>query len=152
MQDTSHPPARPIGPAIMKGLRMRCPACGKGAMFGAYLKVNEHCPECGEELWHHRADDAPPYMVITIVGHIVVPLLLAVEMALHPAVWIHLIIWLPLTLILSLVLLPPVKGALIGFQWAVRMHGFDPNDSEREALPPSHRTEAALTAPSPGRS
>ncbi|TSJ61691.1 DUF983 domain-containing protein [Starkeya sp. 3C] len=136
-------PARPIGPAISNGFRMRCPACGKGALFSSYLKVNEHCPSCGEELWHHRADDAPPYMVITIVGHIVVPLLLTVEMAMHPALWIHLSIWLPLTLILSIVLLPPVKGALIGFQWAMRMHGFDPTDPERDPLPPSRREESA---------
>lgn len=135
---------RPIGAAMMNGFRMRCPACGKGALFCSYLKVNEHCPHCGEELWHHRADDAPPYMVITIVGHIVVPLLLAVEMALHPALWIHLIIWLPMTLVLSLVLLPPVKGALIAYQWAIRMHGFDPTDAERDPLPPSRRDAAAL--------
>ncbi len=139
-------PRRPIGPAMSNGFRMRCPACGKGALFSSYLKVNEHCPSCGEELWHHRADDAPPYMVITIVGHIVVPLLLAVEMAMHPALWIHLSIWLPLTLILSIMLLPPVKGALIGFQWAMRMHGFDPTDPERDPLPPSRRDEPAPAA------
>lgn len=137
-------PHRPIGPAMLNGMRMRCPACGKGALFCAYLKVNEHCPNCGEELWHHRADDAPPYMVITIVGHIVVPLLLAVEMALHPALWIHLSIWLPMTLILSLALLPPVKGALIAYQWAIRMHGFDPTDEEHDPVPPSRRVDAAL--------
>ncbi|MBB3771144.1 uncharacterized protein (DUF983 family) [Angulomicrobium tetraedrale] len=133
-------PARPVGPALINGFRMRCPACGKGALYNAYLKVNETCPSCGEELWHHRADDAPPYMVITLVGHIVVPLLLTVEMALRPAVWIHLVIWLPLTLLLSLALLPPVKGALIGYQWALRMHGFDPADGEHDPVPPSRRT------------
>jgi len=138
------PGHRAIGPAIIKGFRMRCPACGEGRLYCGYLKVNEHCPHCGEELWHHRADDAPPYMVITIVGHIVVPLLLAVEMALHPALWIHLSIWLPMTLILSIVLLPPVKGALIGFQWAMRMHGFDPTDEERDPVPPSRRAAEDL--------
>ncbi|MDF2618477.1 MAG: hypothetical protein K0S00_1136 [Xanthobacteraceae bacterium] len=135
---------RPIGQALLNGLHCRCPPCGKGALYSAYLKVNERCPSCGQELWHHRADDAPPYMVITIVGHIVVPALLAVEMALHPALWIHLIVWLPLTVILSLVMLPPVKGALIGFQWAVRMHGFDPTDEEYDPVPPSRRPDATL--------
>ena len=56
---------------------MKCPACGKGAMFNAYLKVNDRCPACGEELHHHRADDAPPYFTMLIVGHIVVALVLA---------------------------------------------------------------------------
>jgi uncharacterized protein (DUF983 family) len=145
---SSHPtPPRSVGTGIANGLRMRCPACGEGKLFASYLKVNEHCPSCGEELWHHRADDAPPYMVITIVGHIVVPLLLAVEMAVHPDLWIHLIIWLPMTLVLSLVLLPPVKGALIGYQWAIRMHGFDRDDSEYDPVPPSQRSGAALLKP-----
>ena len=137
---------RAIGPALTTGFRMGCPACGEGKLYASYLKVNERCPACGEELWHHRADDAPPYMVITIVGHIVVPLLLAVEMALHPALWIHMVLWLPMTLLLALVLLPPVKGALIGYQWAMRMHGFDPNDPERDAVPPSQRAAEDIAA------
>ncbi|MCS0505263.1 DUF983 domain-containing protein [Ancylobacter mangrovi] len=140
-------PYRPVGTALSRGLHMRCPACGEGKLFHAYLKVNERCPSCGEALWHHRADDAPPYMVITIVGHIVVPLLLAVEMALHPAIWIHMALWLPLTLILSLALLPAVKGALIGYQWALHMHGFDPSDPEHDPLPPSRRAQAAMGKP-----
>ena len=137
---------RAIGPALTTGLRMRCPSCGEGKLYASYLKVNERCPACGEELWHHRADDAPPYMVITIVGHIVVPLLLAVEMALHPVLWIHMVVWLPMTLILALVLLPPVKGALIGFQWAMRMHGFDPADDEHDPVPPSQRAADDMAA------
>ena len=133
---------RSIGTAMRRGFAQRCPACGEGALFHGYLKVNERCPACDEELWHHRADDAPPYMVITIVGHIVVPALLAVEMAWHPPEWVHLAIWLPLCLILCLTLLPPVKGALIGYQWAMRMHGFDPNSDDRDPVPPSQRADA----------
>ena len=96
-------------------------------MFRRYLKVADACPHCGEELHHHRADDAPAYFTIVIVGHIVVSLVLAVEMAFRPALWLHLALWLPLTVILTLVFLPSVKGALVGLQWALRMHGFDPN-------------------------
>ncbi|MCB4768525.1 DUF983 domain-containing protein [Ancylobacter sp. Lp-2] len=133
-------PHRPVGPAMKNGFRLRCPKCGEGPLFSSYLKVNERCAACGEELWHHRADDAPPYMVITIVGHIIVPSVLAVEIAWHPSQWVHMAVWLPLTLILSLLLLPPVKGALIGYQWALRMHGFDPASEEHDPVPPSRRT------------
>lgn len=129
---------RPVGTAIKRGFAMRCPNCGEGALYRAFLKVNDRCPVCGEELWHQRADDFPPYLVIVIVGHIVVPLVLAVEMAWHPAVWIHLSLWLPLTLILSVGLLPLVKGASIGFQWATRMHGFDPTSEDYEPTPPGN--------------
>ena len=59
-----------------------------------------------------------------------VGLVLAVEIAYRPALWVHAALWLPLTVILTLVLLPSVKGALVGLQWALRMHGFDPNSTE----------------------
>jgi uncharacterized protein (DUF983 family) len=111
--------------AMLRGFCNRCPRCGRGRLFRAFLKVADHCPVCGEALYHQRADDAPAYFVILIVGHIVVPLMLAVEFALHPAYWVHVALWLPLTLALALGLIQPIKGAIIGLQWANRMHGFD---------------------------
>ena len=117
-------PARDVWQSIRRGFALKCPNCGIGKMFRAYLKVNDACPHCGEELHHQRADDAPPYFTIFIVGHIVVPLVLWVEMAFYPPVWVHMALWLPLATILALTLLPPVKAALIGLQWALRMHGF----------------------------
>lgn len=109
---------------MRRGARLRCPACGQGALFHKYLKVSDHCPSCGEELHHQQADDAPPYMTILIVGHIVVPLVLYVERGWQPPEWLHLVLWLPLTLALVLAILPVAKGALIALQWALRMHGF----------------------------
>jgi uncharacterized protein (DUF983 family) len=119
---------RPLGEAMRRGWRQRCPQCGRGHIFRRYLKVNDRCPECGLELSAHRADDAPPYFTILIVGHIVVPLMLVLEQEAHPAEWVHMVLWLPLTLVMSLTLLPRIKGALIGLQWAKRMHGFGGHD------------------------
>jgi uncharacterized protein (DUF983 family) len=93
-------------------------------MYGRYLKVEHACAVCGTELHHQRADDAPPYFTMFIVAHVVVAGLLYVEKKYHPEQWVHLIIWLPMTALLSLWLLPRIKGALIGLQWAWRMHGF----------------------------
>jgi uncharacterized protein (DUF983 family) len=112
-------------PAVFNGLRSRCPACGEGKLFRKFLKVADECPACGEDLHHHRADDMPAYIVISIVGHIVVPLAFAVETAFRPDYAIHLLLWIPLVLGLSLALLQPVKGAIVGLQWSLRMHGFD---------------------------
>jgi len=111
--------------ALRRGFLGRCPNCGQGRLFRAFLKVADCCPACGEELYHHRADDAPAYFNIVIVGHIVVPLALAVEIAFAPSYWIHLALWLPLTLGLSFGLMQPIKGPIVGWQWANRMHGFD---------------------------
>ncbi|WP_298725454.1 DUF983 domain-containing protein [uncultured Ferrovibrio sp.] len=115
---------RPIGDAMLRGWRCRCPQCGHGRIFGRYLKVNDACASCGLGLSGHRADDAPPYFTILIVGHIIVPLMLLLEQHVEPAEWVHMVLWVPLTLILSLWFLPHIKGALIGLQWSRRMHGF----------------------------
>jgi uncharacterized protein (DUF983 family) len=120
-------PARNGFEAMARGFRGRCPHCGQGRLFRAFLKVADHCDVCGEALHHHRADDAPAYFVILIVGHIVVPLALAVEVAFEPPYLVHLALWVPLTVGLALGLLQPIKGAIVGWQWAHCMHGFDPH-------------------------
>ena len=71
------------------GFRCRCPHCGTGELFGRFLKVADHCQECGEEFHHHRADDFPAYLVIIVVGHVIVPAILAVETRLFAAHWLH---------------------------------------------------------------
>ena len=118
----------PVSTAIGRGLLGRCPACGKSHMFNGFLRVVAQCSNCAAPLGLARADDAPPYFTILIVGHIVVPLMLVLEQEAHPAEWVHMVLWLPLTLVMSLTLLPRIKGALIGLQWAKRMHGFGGHD------------------------
>ena len=97
--------AVPLKTALWRGLKGRCPNCGEGKMFRAFLKVKDACDVCGEELHHQRADDFPAYLVIVIVGHLVVPLILHVEWAYQPAYWIYAVLWLPLTLALVLLLI-----------------------------------------------
>ena len=121
-------PPRNLLQAIGRGFRMKCPSCGTGSLFNKYLKVAHACSSCSEELHHHRADDAPPYFTILIVGHLIIPMVVAVEMAYRPDLWIHAALWFPMTLILAMTALPLIKGALVGLQWANYMHGFDPHD------------------------
>ena len=116
---------------LMRGLRGRCPCCGKGRLFRAYLKVSDRCSDCGEDLSHHRADDFPAYCVIFIVGHVMVPMILAVETTFAPPYWVHLALWLPATLGLSLGLLQPVKGFIVALQWRMGMHGFEDSKKAR---------------------
>ncbi len=129
-------PRREVPAAILNGLKQKCPACGRGALYKKYLKVADLCPACGEELHHQRADDAPPYFTMVIVAHVVVAGVLMLEQAYAPPSWVHLTIWLPMVVIMSLWLLPRVKGALIGLQWALRMHGFSGMADEPPPLDP----------------
>ena len=123
---------RNVWPAVRKGLACRCPRCGEGRLFRAYLKVADECPVCGEALHHHRADDMPPYIAIFIVGHLIVGLMLHLEMEYTIAPIWYLVTLVPLALILPLVMLPSIKGAVVGLQWANRMHGFDPRHAEAD--------------------
>jgi uncharacterized protein (DUF983 family) len=118
---------RDVWGSIKRGFRGRCPRCGEGKLFRAFLKVDDHCSACGLDFTPHRADDLPAYLVIVIVGHIVVPTALMIETNYSPPVWMQLAAYLPFTFVASLALLQPVKGAVVGMQWALRMHGFDEN-------------------------
>ncbi|KJS20061.1 MAG: hypothetical protein VR78_02295 [Hoeflea sp. BRH_c9] len=124
--------------AVKRGLLGRCPNCGEGKLFRAYLKPVDACAVCGEEMFHHRADDFPPYLAIFIVGHIVVAGFMATDTWLVLESWQHLMIWIPITIILSLALLPPLKGGVIGLQWALRMHGFGGESDESLLAEPAH--------------
>ncbi len=74
-------------------------------------------------------------MTILIVGHIVgAAMLIVEEKSPELPIWIHLAIWPALTIILSLTILPMMKGALIAYQWTLRMHGFDEAAEAEEAL------------------
>lgn len=123
---------RDVWTAMARGLRCRCPNCGEGRIFRAFLKVTDNCSACGQDLSHHRADDLPAYLVIVVVGHIIVPIALWIETNYAPSMLLQLAFYLPFTLIASLLLLQPVKGAVVGLQWAFRMHGFD--DSRPEGV------------------
>ncbi len=74
------------GPSIKRGFRGRCPRCGEGKLFRAFLKVDNNCSVCGLDFTPHRADDLPAYLVIVIVGHIVVPIALMIETNYSPPV------------------------------------------------------------------
>jgi uncharacterized protein (DUF983 family) len=105
--------------AMRRGVLGRCPCCGEGRIFAGYIAPAASCESCGLDLARYRTDDAPSYFTILIVGHMVVPLMLALEMARHPPAALQLAVWLPATLLLTLVLLPRVKGALVGLLWSL---------------------------------
>ncbi len=109
---------------MARGFMSRCPQCGTGKMFRNFLKVADACPHCGEDLHHHRADDMPAYILILVLGHILVPLIVTVELLYQPPYWIYAALWLPTTIVLAIGLLQPIKGTIVALQWRMGMHGF----------------------------
>ncbi|MDX2485773.1 MAG: DUF983 domain-containing protein [Pseudodonghicola sp.] len=119
---------RPLWPALFRGFRRKCPSCGEGEVLHNFLKVNDNCSVCDEDLHHHRADDGPAYLTILIVGHLMAPLLLIVFEVFRPDPFVLFTIFAVGCLGLSLYLLPRLKGAVVAFQWARRMNGFGGSD------------------------
>lgn len=126
---------RSVVQAMTRGFLCRCPNCGKGRLFASFLKTVDRCDSCSEEFHHHRADDLPAYLVIVIVGHIVVGAFMGVEATSSLSTWQHLAIWVPLTIVSALALLMPVKGAVVGLQWALYMHGFGGHKDDIDTHP-----------------
>lgn len=111
---------RSVGEGLMRGLAGHCPNCGEGHLFRGYLKVEPCCEACGHDNAQYRADDGPAYFTILIVGHLVVAPLLCFSFI---WTWSPVVV-VPLTFamiaIATLSLLPRIKGAFIGAQWATR--------------------------------
>lgn len=122
--DHGDPAPRAIWPALRRGFRGKCPNCGSGPLLRSYLKVHDTCPVCRQELHHHRADDGPAYLTIILVGHIILPLLHLFFVSFRPDPLVLFTIFAVGSVGLSLYLLPRLKGAVIGFQWAKYMGGF----------------------------
>ena len=107
----------------MAGFRRQCPSCEQGKIFAGYLRLKDNCPNCAAPIGEIRADDFPPYLTIFMVGHIIIPALLFVEITYHPPAMIQMIGWPALAVVLSLSLLPVLKGAVVGFMWSLGMKG-----------------------------
>ncbi len=117
MTEIVYPLARSIG----RGLSHRCPACGEGQMFGRYLKVQPHCARCDHELALYPADDGPAYLTILLIGHLIIaPLLI------FPIIWesdprISLPIILSALTVITLLLLPRIKGGWVGLMYSLQV-------------------------------
>lgn len=120
----AEPTPRPFGPALARAIRGRCPACGEGRMFRAFLKPTSACTHCGQAWDMHQADDFPSYIVILLLGHILVPLMIEVNSALAIPLGVQAALWPGLALMLAAALIQPAKAGVIAFQWSRRMHGF----------------------------
>jgi uncharacterized protein (DUF983 family) len=107
-------PLPSIPRCMWSGLRGRCPACGETKLFSGYLRVMPACAACGAPLGSYPSDDAPPYITMLVVLHLLIPIIVVLEETVEPPFWLYGVVFLPLAVILTLALLPLVKGATVG--------------------------------------
>ncbi len=104
---------------VKRGFLKRCPICGISPIFSKYIKTFKKCKNCGLNFTKYKSDDGPSYFTIFAVGHIIIPLILLLEKNLSPPLILQMILWPLLTIILSLWLLPRIKGTFIAIQITV---------------------------------
>ncbi len=109
--------------SIVAGFKRKCPSCEAGKIFSGYLKLAEECSNCAAPIGQIRADDFPPYLTIFITAHIIVPALVIVEVNYQPPVVAQMIFWAAAAIVISLALLPVLKGGVVGFMWSIGMKG-----------------------------
>lgn len=112
-----------VGDAIRRAMLGRCPNCGQGKLFASYLKQVDRCAVCREPYGHLRSDDAAPWLTILVVGHIVVPILLAVESRSSWPNWVSMTLWPAIALALVAVVLPRAKALFMSVIWATGSPG-----------------------------
>ena len=117
MGEIVHPLFRSIG----RGLAHHCPHCGKGALYGRYLKIEPVCGACGHALAAYPADDGPAYLTILLMGHLIIAPALF-----FPIVWqsppqISLPIILTVLVVIALTALPRLKGGWVGLMYALQV-------------------------------
>ncbi|WP_149541153.1 DUF983 domain-containing protein [Siccirubricoccus phaeus] len=103
---------------VKRGLSRHCPNCGEGKLFSAFLTPRSRCEVCGQDNSIYPSDDAPPYLTLVLVGHVILPFMFWADRAFEPEMWVQFAIWLPLVAAMTVGLLPFMKGAVIGFAWA----------------------------------
>ncbi len=105
---------------MWRGARLRCPQCGAGTLFRAYLKLNEACPSCGADFSQSETADVAPHLTIFFVGLLCVPWIVGYTNSGQTAgPWLP-IASLLIALALTLILLPRVKGVLAALLWRAR--------------------------------
>jgi uncharacterized protein (DUF983 family) len=105
---------------LSRGLRQRCPVCGKGKIFQGWLKTYERCPVC-----HFTYEREPGYYTGAIAANLilteVVLVAVAVPVAASQAVSIPVMILLGATLpvLLPFLCYRPTKSLWISFDHIV---------------------------------
>ncbi len=89
-------------------------------MFDGLLAVRERCPVCDLDLRGHDAGDGAIVGVILVLGAVVVTLAFWVEFRFSPPLWVHAVLWPLITVPAAILLMRPVKAALVALQYRHR--------------------------------
>lgn len=131
-QPIKRPAVRSVKSAMFRGFLCKCPSCGKGSIYNGLLSIRAVCEVCAEDLSHQKADDFPAYLNVLIVGHIVVGFAMAMMRYKFFDIWTITFLTAFVCIVTSIVMMRPLKGLVVGSQWALGMHGFEDGKKQAE--------------------
>lgn len=102
---------------LKSGWQGLCPRCGKGNMFRRLLKVVDKCSSCGLDYRFAAPDDGPAFFSLCIVAFPLTFLIVWLQVAYDPPLWVHLFGSVPLMALGCLLPLRPIKGWLVASQY-----------------------------------
>jgi uncharacterized protein (DUF983 family) len=102
------------------GWHGRCPRCGKGHMFQSWLKIVEQCDACGLDYRFASPDDGPAFFSLCFVAFPLTFVIVWLQVAFDPPMWVHLVSSVPLILLGCALPLRPIKGWLVASQFVNR--------------------------------
>jgi uncharacterized protein (DUF983 family) len=115
---------------LNRGLRLRCPRCGAGALFQGWLKMHQHCASC-----HLQFEREQGYFIgamymnyaftvaITVSGYFVLEWLTNISLAQQLALWGSVSILAPLALFRH------ARGLWLSFDYMFNPVDDSPTDS-----------------------
>ena len=116
--DLSAPDLPGAAPSILDAsLKGLCPRCGQPTLFKGWMTFAERCSTCELDFASFNVGDGPAAFLTLILGTIVVALAIALELTLHPPLWVHMLIWIPVSTAAVIGSLRLAKGALMAAEY-----------------------------------
>tara|TARA_R110002124_G_scaffold149220_1_gene314990 strand:- start:128979 stop:129386 length:408 start_codon:yes stop_codon:yes gene_type:complete len=119
---------------LKTALLCQCPKCKHSTMFKKDFLVfdlEDQCTNCGLDLSRSDAADGPAVFLIFVLGFLLVPVALTVEMKIGWPIWLHLAVWGGIGLAMTLWSLKPIKALAIALQYKFRESDWDENPPPR---------------------
>ena len=89
-------------------------------MYQGVLTIRDRCAVCDLHLSACDTGDGPAVLLIFVLGSIDVGLAFWVEFTFSPPLWVHAIIWPLFTIPLALLMMRPLKAAMVALQFRYR--------------------------------
>lgn len=110
----AEPDAPNLAAVALQGL---CPRCSQRTLFAGLVRFADHCRACGLDYSQFNVGDGPAAFLTLILGAIIVAAAIALELTVHPPLWLHMLIWIPVTAAGVVVSLRAAKAALLALEF-----------------------------------